>query len=427
MEWPSLGHSKRINQKRVKHTQAYQNKWLARQGVGGRRGRECIKINYAWKFNKKFCKFQSGGNSPTAQADWVSYGARPELSALPQEGLPLPLSLPACSRFQLKLDTTAIRDDSRCKPFSRLDSLRTAALSHESDTRLGESYSFIYSFAIDTVPSDTKYKQRTCRRESRNWRHIFGLGNSRYLAWITASWHRIEIHLWLPFDHLYMDDATSWRAICHLLMLISVEIHIDWQVEEGREGGVRGANRFVTNSLKRMLQLALFRLWGESICEIQKHFRHADLINCPPGRVFTQCQVFRAVLTANCITNCCIIMFDYNANASYNSIKIGHTLNWPYYAQFNNLYLSDTDTPTETCVCVGGATRCGCLVIETQTRRINKFSKFEFNFWKKLHTHTLGCIERTLAVSHTWEFPGNIKDFTPYMFNKQKRIRKRPK
>lgn len=32
------------------------------------------------------------------------------------------------------------------------------------------------------------------------------------------------------------------------------------------------------------------------------------------------------------------------------------------------------------CVCVGGATRCGCLVIETQTRRINKFSKFEFNF-----------------------------------------------
>lgn len=31
-------------------------------------------------------------------------------------------------------------------------------------------------------------------------------------------------------------------------------------------------------------------------------------------------------------------------------------------------------------VCVGGATRCGCLVIETQTRRINKFSKFEFKF-----------------------------------------------
>lgn len=117
--------------------------------------------------------------------------------------------LPACSRFQLKLDTTAIRDDSRCKPFSRLDSLRTAALSHESDTRLGESYSFIYSFAIDTVPSDTRYKQRTCRRESRNWRHIFGLGKTRYLAWITASWHRIEIHLWLPFDHLYMDVATS--------------------------------------------------------------------------------------------------------------------------------------------------------------------------------------------------------------------------
>lgn len=167
----------------------------------GRRqgGRECIKINYAWKFNKKFCKFQSGGNcrvnSPTAQADWVSYGARPELSALPQEGLPSP-PLPVCSRFQLKLDTTAIRDDSRCKPFSRLDSLRTAALSHESDTRLGESYSFIYSFAIDTVPSDTRYKQRTCRREPRNWRHIFGLGNSRYLAWITALWHRIEIHLW---------------------------------------------------------------------------------------------------------------------------------------------------------------------------------------------------------------------------------------
>lgn len=45
-------------------------------------------------------------------------------------------------------------------------------------------------------------------------------------------------------------------------------------------------------------------------------------------------------------------MFDYNANASYNSIKIGHTLNWPYYAQFNNLYLSDTDTSIKAYVCV---------------------------------------------------------------------------
>lgn len=113
---------------------------------------------------------------------------------------------------------------------------------------------------------------------------------------------------------------------CHLPFVHANRSRNSYWEGEGRGRGASTANKFVTNSLKRMLQLALFRLWGESICQIQKHFRHADLINY---RVFTQSEVFRAVLTANCITNC-IIMFDYNANASYNSIKIGHTLNWPY-------------------------------------------------------------------------------------------------
>lgn len=146
---------------------------------------------------------------------------------------------------------------------------------------------------------------------------------------MAQDWDTLMIAFW---SSLY---GCCYFLACHLPFVnANLGRNSYWLASgERREGGVRGANRFVTNSLKRMLQLALFRLWGESICEIQKHFRHADLINCPPGRVFTQCQVFRAVLTANCITNCCIIMFDYNANASYNSIKIGHTLNWPYYAR----------------------------------------------------------------------------------------------
>lgn len=50
VEWPSSSgaQSKRINQKRVKHAE-HTNKSLSRKVE---EGEKCIKINYAWKFNK---------------------------------------------------------------------------------------------------------------------------------------------------------------------------------------------------------------------------------------------------------------------------------------------------------------------------------------------------------------------------------------
>lgn len=138
--------------------------------------------------------------------------------------------------------------------------------------RLGESYSFIH--AIDTA-QDTRYTSKihnayihTCAKH-RVIEDTFPHRLRRIGCPVRCTRHEscesLGTGLRSIFDRL--SSYIQWfclpilQAICHLLMLIAVEINIDCQVPEGRvqrgegERVVPTADTFVTNSLKRMLQL----------------------------------------------------------------------------------------------------------------------------------------------------------------------------
>lgn len=115
--------------------------------------------------------------------------------------------------------------------------------------RLGESYSFIH--AIDTA-QDTRYKIHEPQDT-----HTFTCAKHRVIEdtfpCTQIGWELGALFAVLGMNHMnhsrtglrsIFDRLSSYiqrcflpilQAICHLLMLIAVEINIDWQVEEERE------------------------------------------------------------------------------------------------------------------------------------------------------------------------------------------------
>lgn len=127
--------------------------------------------------------------------------------------------------------------------------------------RLGESYSFIH--AIDTA-QDTRYTSRkihnayihTCAKHrviEDTFPHRLGRIGCPVRGTRHESCESLGTGLRSIFDRL--SSYIQWfclpilQAICHLLMLIAVEINIDCQVPEGRVGREwgRGGYRLPTH------------------------------------------------------------------------------------------------------------------------------------------------------------------------------------